>query len=91
MKKKLLCMALAAAMALSLCACGSDDGSSADTSTDTGTDSGTASTATGAAFKIGGTGPLTGDAAIYGAGCPDAAPRSLWMRSMLWAATSSSS
>ena len=66
MKKKLLCMALAAAMALSLCACGSDDGSSADTSTDTGTDSGTASTATGAAFKIGGTGPLTGDAAIYG-------------------------
>ena len=66
MKKKLLCMALAAAMALSLCACGSDDGSSADTSTDTGTDSGTTSTATGAAFKIGGTGPLTGDAAIYG-------------------------
>ena len=66
MKKKLLCMALAAAMALSLCACGSDDGSSADTSTDTGTDSGTTSTATGAAFKVGGTGPLTGTASIYG-------------------------
>lgn len=62
MKKKLLCMALAAAMALSLCACGSDDGGTTDASTDDGT----TSTATGAAFKIGGTGPLTGDAAIYG-------------------------
>ena len=62
MKKKLLCMALAAAMALGLCACGSDDGGTTDASTDDGT----TSTATGAAFKIGGTGPLTGDAAIYG-------------------------
>ena len=62
MKKKLLCMALAAAMALGLCACGSDDGGTTDASTDDGT----TSTATGAAFKIGCTGPLTGDAAIYG-------------------------
>ena len=62
MKKKLLCMALAAAMALSLCACGSDDGGTTDASTDDGT----TSTATGAAFKIGGTGPLTGSASIYG-------------------------
>lgn len=62
MKKKLLCMALAAAMALGLCACGSDDGGTTDASTDDGT----TSTATGAAFKIGGTGPLTADAAIYG-------------------------
>ena len=58
MKKKLLCMALAGVMALSLCACGGGTDDSADTNTD--------STATGAAFKIGGTGPLTGAAAIYG-------------------------
>lgn len=54
MKKKLLCMALAAVMALGLCACGSS-----------GTDS-NGSTASGKAFKLGGTGPLTGAAAIYG-------------------------
>ena len=59
MKKKLLCMALAGVMALSLCACG---GGTADDSASTDTDN----TATGAAFKIGGTGPLTGGAAIYG-------------------------
>ena len=58
MKKKLLCMALAGVMALSLCACGGGTDDSANTDTD--------STATGAAFKIGGTGPLTGAAAIYG-------------------------
>ena len=63
MKKKLLCMALAAAMALGLCACGSDD---AGTTEPDASSEGTTSTATGAAFKIGGTGPLTGDAAIYG-------------------------
>ena len=34
---------------------------------------------TGSAFKLGGTGPLTGDAAIYG-WLPSAAPRSPWMR-----------
>ena len=59
MKKKLLCMALAGVMALSLAACG---GGTADDSASTDTDN----TATGAAFKIGGTGPLTGGAAIYG-------------------------
>ena len=63
MKKKLLCMALAAAMALGLCACGSDD---AGTTEPDASSEGTTSTATGAAFKSGGTGPLTGDAAIYG-------------------------
>ena len=63
MKKKLLCMALAAAMALGLCACGSDD---AGTTEPDASSEGTTSTATGAAFKIGGTGRLTGDAAIYG-------------------------
>lgn len=47
---------LAAVMSLSLVACG---GSSASTSTG-------GSTAGTAAFKVGGTGPTTGDAAIYG-------------------------
>lgn len=64
MKKKILSLALAAAMALSLCACGSGD-DTGTTETDASSE-GTTSTATGAAFKIGGTGPLTGDAAIYG-------------------------
>ncbi len=50
-------MALAAAMALGLCACGSDDGGTNVASTDDGP----TSTAHWRAFKIGGTGPLTGD------------------------------
>ena len=61
MKKKLLSMALAAVMVLGLCACGGE--STEETSTE-GTE--TTSSAQGAAFKIGGTGPLTGTAAIYG-------------------------
>ena len=64
MNKKILSLALAAVMALSLCACGSGD-DTGTTETDASSE-GTTSTATGAAFKIGGTGPLTGDAAIYG-------------------------
>ena len=64
MKKKILSLALAAAMALSLCACGS--GGDTGTTEPDASSEGTTSTATGAAFKIGGTGPLTGDAAIYG-------------------------
>ena len=61
MKKKLLAMALAAVMVLGLCACG---GETTDESSTEGTE--TTSSAQGAAFKIGGTGPLTGTAAIYG-------------------------
>lgn len=61
MKKKLLSMALAAVMVLGLCACG---GESTDESSAEGTE--TTSSAQGAAFKLGGTGPLTGGAAIYG-------------------------
>lgn len=63
MKKKFLSLMLALAMALSLAACGSDTsdtGSTDDAASDTG------DTATEAAFKLGGTGPLTGGAAIYG-------------------------
>ena len=58
MKKKLLCTALAAVMVLGLCACGGDEQPAGDNNGE--------STATGAAFKLGGTGPLTGSAAIYG-------------------------
>ncbi|HIY07424.1 MAG TPA: ABC transporter substrate-binding protein [Candidatus Evtepia faecigallinarum] len=61
MKKKLLSMALAAVMVLGLCACG---GETTDETSTEGTE--TTSSAQGAAFKIGGTGPLTGTAAIYG-------------------------
>ena len=79
--KKLLAFTMAAAMTLSLAACGgngggagSSGGSSASGSTgDTSTGGVTAGTTvkevvdpTGAAFKIGATGPLTGDASIYG-------------------------
>ena len=60
--KKALSMLLAAAMCTTMLAgCGSNgDTNAADGSSDS------AGTATGAAFKIGGTGPLTGPAAIYG-------------------------
>ena len=61
MKKKLLSLALAGVMVLGLCACG---GETTDETSTEGTE--TTSTAQGAAFKIGGTGPLTGTAAIYG-------------------------
>ena len=63
MKKKFMCMFLAAAMTLSMAACGSksdDTNTDANTNTD-GTDSAEVQT-----FKLGSSGPLTGDAAIYG-------------------------
>lgn len=60
--KKTLSMLLAGAMlAAALTGCGS----SASTGSDSA-DSSTDSSASGAAFKLGGTGPLTGAAAIYG-------------------------
>ena len=62
MKKKFMCMFMAAAMTLSMAACGSkgDDSSNNDANTD-GTDSAEVQT-----FKLGSCGPQTGDAAIYG-------------------------
>ena len=62
MKKKFMCMLMAAAMTLSMAACGSksDDSTNNDASTD-GTETGEVQT-----FKLGSSGPLTGDAAIYG-------------------------
>ena len=60
MKKKFFALMMAMTMVLSLAACG---GETSDAATD---DSSSESTASGAAFKIGTIGPLTGDAAIYG-------------------------
>lgn len=63
--KRFLCIALALVMAaFCLTACGGD--SNTTTANGDGTDVTTGSSATGTAFKIGGTGPLTGGAAIYG-------------------------
>ncbi|MDD3165023.1 MAG: ABC transporter substrate-binding protein [Oscillospiraceae bacterium] len=72
--KKLFAMLLVVAMVLSLAACGSSNSASTtggdtaatnnDASTTTPADS--ATTDSGAAIKLGGTGPLTGGAAIYG-------------------------
>ena len=60
--KKTLSMLLAGAMlATALTGCGGSASSSSDAQ-----NSGSDSTASGTAFKIGGTGPLTGAAAIYG-------------------------
>ncbi len=63
MKKKLMCMFMAAAMTLSMAACGSksdDTNTNNDAHTD-GTETGEVQT-----FKLGSCGPQTGDAAIYG-------------------------
>ena len=70
--KKALSVLLTAAMAASMMAgCGSSsDGAASGTTTDNGAAAGTesagAAEADGAAFKIGGIGPTTGAAAIYG-------------------------
>ena len=67
--KKTLSMLLAGAMlATALTGCGS----SASTGSDSA-DNSTDSSASGAAFKIGGTGPLTGANAIYGNACKNGA------------------
>ena len=60
--KKIVSLILAAAMCVSLAACG---GSSASTASE--------SSEGGAAFKLGGSGPLTGDAAVYGVAVQNAA------------------
>ena len=77
MKKRLLSLLMAAFMVTSLAACGSTgstsaagsaasaEGSAASAEGSAATTS-TTTSATGEAFKIGGTGPLTGGAAIYG-------------------------
>lgn len=67
--KKFVSAMLAAAMALSLAACGSSASTASTATSESGAAStaDTATTAEGAAvIKIGGTGPLTGGASIYG-------------------------
>ena len=61
MKKKFFALMMAMLMVLSLAACGGKEDPPAP-----GTDAPAASVEAGAAFKLGGTGPLTGGAAIYG-------------------------
>ena len=65
--KKFTCFLIALAMVMSLAACGgsSNGGSSTGGSTTPAASGGSTEAAAGA-FKIGGTGPLTGGAAIYG-------------------------
>ena len=68
--KKTLSMLLAGAMlATALTGCGGSASSSSDSQNSGNSDS----TASGTAFKIGGTGPLTGAAAIYGNACKNGA------------------
>ena len=73
--KKIISLALAAAMTASLAACGSSSGSaetsaaakdSAAESTAEASESGDSGASEGKEFVIGGSGPLTGGAAIYG-------------------------
>ena len=61
MKKKFFALMMAMVMVLSLAACGGKEDPPAP-----GTDAPAASGEAGGAFKLGGTGPLTGGAAIYG-------------------------
>ena len=63
MKKKLMCMFMAAAMTLSMAACGSK---SDDTNTNNDANTDGTETSEVQTFKLGSSGPLTGDSAIYG-------------------------
>ena len=63
MKKKFMCMFMAAAMTLSMAACGSK-GDDSNTNNDANTDGTEASEVQ--TFTVGTSGPLTGDNAIYG-------------------------
>lgn len=63
MKKKLFAFAMAAVMMMGLAGCAAKEETPAAT---TSTPASSAAAPSGAAFKLGGTGPLTGGAAIYG-------------------------
>ena len=64
--KKLLAVLLAMAMVLSLAACGGSAEAPAASTAETASEAAPAEEATGAAIKLGGIGPTTGAAAIYG-------------------------
>ena len=64
MKKRFLSLGLAMAMAASLTACGSS--SSTTETTTAAAAAGESTAASGEVFKIGGIGPVTGAAAVYG-------------------------
>ena len=66
MMKKFFSVLLALAMVLSLAACGGGNDKPADSSTPPADSSQPSGGNAGGAFKLGGIGPLTGDAAIYG-------------------------
>ena len=63
MKKKFMCMLMAAAMTLSMAACGSK---SDDTNTNNDANTDGTETSEVQTFKLGSSGPLTGDNSIYG-------------------------
>ena len=65
---KFLSVAVASAMVMSMAGCGNTDNGSAATGTNAATESAAASdsAASGSVFKIGGIGPTTGGAAVYG-------------------------
>ncbi len=69
--KKLVSLALAAVLALSVVACGSSD--TAASTTESTSESSDASASADGSFKIGGIGPITGGAAIYGQAVMNAA------------------
>ena len=68
--KKLVSLALAAVLAISAVGCGSSSDSSSSTADSAQS---TEAAADGATFKIGGIGPITGGAAIYGQAVMNAA------------------
>lgn len=71
--KKVMALALVAVLCLAcFAACGSGDGNSTTAPSDS-SESTSSAAASGAAFKIGSTGPLTGEAAIYGKAVMNAA------------------
>ena len=65
MKKRVLSLSLALAMATSLTACGSSS-STTETTAAAAAAAGESTAASGEVFKIGGIGPVTGAAAVYG-------------------------
>ena len=83
MKKKFMCMLMAAAMTLSMAACGSK-------SDDTNTDDNAGGASDGVqTFTVGTSGPLTGDNAIYGMAVKQGVPSSPSMKSTRATAPSS--